>query len=246
MFHVEHRARAPSPKGGKPADCRSVGDPPKGPFGGNADPAGEARVQRSVAPEDGDGCRVLDPAHCRQGGAPQTFSRPPAGLGRGRLGYGEEALGRQEPGRALSGNRGRAESPGGDVLTTFPELPVGQLLGATDQHVRPAGPIESCGGFLEEGGTPQIGVHQDEVCLGPDPAEDQSGHASTTAEVEEAVGGMGPCQGPGADEGEAVGQVGLDRPRPEEAPALGFAEQVEKKLGVRSGENRPRRRAGAR
>lgn len=43
-----------------------------------------------------------------------------------------------------------------------------------------------------------------------------------------------------------MGQVGLDRPRPEKTPALGFAEQVEEEPGLVSVQGRARQRAGAR
>lgn len=43
-----------------------------------------------------------------------------------------------------------------------------------------------------------------------------------------------------------MGQVGLDRPRPEKAPALGFAEQVEEEPGLVRVQGRARQRAGAR
>lgn len=194
MFHVEHGCRCGRRKVAAGANPASAGNPPKGPLGGDAHPAGESRIQRSVPPEHRHGCRVLDPAGGQEPGPPQALSGPPAGVGGRWLGHGEDPLGRQETRSTLGGNRGRTESPGGHVVTALPELAAGQLFGPADQHISPTRPVEACDGLLEELDATVLGIHEEEVHLGPHLPEDQPGHTPAAAEIQEAVGGMVPCE----------------------------------------------------
>jgi len=149
------------------------------------------------------------------GRRPPTFDvRQALGSPRGRrLGHDESTACDQEPDRALRDDWRRAESPGQDDREPRPQPPFpSQVLGAAAHNREAILEPEGDDRALEELASASAGVQQHAGDRRQLHGYDETRHATTAAEVKEAINGSDE-----PDEADRVGDLALDGPRTEEA-----------------------------